>query len=490
MNRLIYGLCMVGLCGCAAHQAHEEEHHHDAVLQVAGYSDGYEVFAEMSPLELGEESHVLAHFTRLGDFKPYDRGGVTASLVIGRDSVVAEGDSVRPGIYEFELTPNALGEARLWFNVGGEQVFCGNLTVFDNEHEAHEAAEAAEIKSSNGVAFSKEMGWKSDFATAPVERRKIGQTIRTMAQVLPSQSASASVVAKSSGIVAIPAELTVGKSVGHGQTLFKIDGGAMADNNLAVRYREAKSNYEAAQAELQRLKALERERLVTEAEVLAAQRDFDNAKAAYDALRDAFSDGGSVVASPMAGYITNINVDNGQYVEAGQTLATVATSNSVLLKAEVSPSLYAHLSNITDANFRRSGSDDVWSLSELDGQAVSYGHSVDADNPLLPIVFKLRNNGKMLPGTFVTAYISTGGGNEMTVVPDGALIEEMGNYFVYLQLTPEYFEKRQVAAGVSDGRYTAVTGVDVGDRVVSRGAVLVKLAHASGALDPHSGHVH
>ena len=65
------------------------------------------------------------------------------------------------------------------------------------------------------------------------------------------------------------------------------------------------------------------------------------------------------------------------------------------------------------------------------------------------------------------------------------------NFFVFVQLTPEFFEKRPVKTGATDGvRIEIKEGVTKGERVVSRGAILVKLAQASGALDPHAGHAH
>ena len=76
-------------------------------------------------------------------------------------------------------------------------------------------------------------------------------------------------------------------------------------------------------------------------------------------------------------------------------------------------------------------------------------------------------------------------------VAGGAIVEEMGNYFVYKQLTPELFEKTQVIIGGTDGQRTEIlSGLAAGERVVSRGAIIVKLAQAAGGLDAHSGHVH
>ena len=88
-------------------------------------------------------------------------------------------------------------------------------------------------------------------------------------------------------------------------------------------------------------------------------------------------------------------------------------------------------------------------------------------------------------------FTKTQTSTQTVTVPNEAIIEEMGNYFVYVQLTPELFEKRPVKTGVTDGfRIAVAEGITAGDRVVSKGAIMVKLAQASGVLDAHAGRVH
>ncbi|MEZ4997204.1 MAG: hypothetical protein R2758_06995 [Bacteroidales bacterium] len=60
-----------------------------------------------------------------------------------------------------------------------------------------------------------------------------------------------------------------------------------------------------------------------------------------------------------------------------------------------------------------------------------------------------------------------------------------------MQVTPELFEKRLIQTGATDGIRTEVTGgLKDDERIVTKGAILIKLAQATGALDAHSGHVH
>jgi hypothetical protein len=70
-------------------------------------------------------------------------------------------------------------------------------------------------------------------------------------------------------------------------------------------------------------------------------------------------------------------------------------------------------------------------------------------------------------------------------------MEEQGIYFVYIQKTPELFEKREVTTGSSDGiRIEIIRGLADNERIVSKGAILIKLSQSTGTLDAHSGHVH
>jgi hypothetical protein len=76
-------------------------------------------------------------------------------------------------------------------------------------------------------------------------------------------------------------------------------------------------------------------------------------------------------------------------------------------------------------------------------------------------------------------------------VPNTSLVEDQGIYFIYVQITPELFEKRLVTVGITDGvRSEILSGLDESERIVTRGAVNIKLAQSTGTLDAHSGHVH
>jgi len=492
--------------GC--HQSHnhtteEYAHTHDETLQLFAYSVDFEVFAEAMPFVVGQESEILAHFTWLENFKPLTEGSVTASLLVGWSGAVSQTleQRIRPGIYRFSLQPTATGAGKLLFDIktsdGEYQIIVGNITIYGNEHEAHEAAAEAAVTSSNGITFTKEQSWKVDFATEEARHEPFGQMIRTTAQILPAQGDQRIVSAKTNGVVLFQSDNIVeGKAVSAGQTLFSIDGSSLADNNLAVRYAEAESEFNRAKAEYERKTALAKDNIVSQSDLLQAKTDFANAEANYNNLHRNFAAGKQTVSSPISGFVTRVLVSNGEYVEAGQPVLVVSQNRDLLIKAELQPKYFDMLGNITSANIRTLNNNHTYTLEELGGRVVSYGKSTDVNNPLIPVVFQVNNvetrrTTSLLTGSFVEMFIKMQTNAQAITVPNEALIEEMGNYFVFVQLTPELFERQAVKTGVTDGIRTEITeGVSTGDRVVSKGAILVKLAQVSGALDAHAGHVH
>jgi len=360
----------------------------------------------------------------------------------------------------------------------------------DHEGHDHDHDDAAVI-SSNGVTFTKEQQAKIDFATEEVRYEPFGQVIRTTAQIQPSQGDERIVSAKASGTAFFNVNITEGKVVNAGQTLFTIDGSATADNNLAVRYAEAESEYNRAKTEYERKAELAKDNIVSQSDLLQAKTDFANAEANYNNLKRNFSAGRQSISSPIGGFVTRVLVQNGQFVEAGQPVLVVSQNRDLLVRAELQPRFFDLLSNITSANIRTLNNNRVYSLEELGGRVLSYGKSTDINNPLIPVVFQVNSKTGLLPGSFVEMFIKTQTNAQAITVPNEAIVEEMSNFFVFVQLTPEFFEKRPVKTGVTDGIRIEITeGVTAGEHVVSKGAILVKLAQASGALDAHAGHVH
>ena len=365
----------------------------------------------------------------------------------------------------------------------------------DHEHEHHHHDEEEEHHHdvpANSVKFTKEQSSIIDFATTEVRAEKFGRVIKATAQVVSSQGDEQVASSRASGVVRFAGnDIVEGASVKKGQRLFTIESSGMADGNMAVRYQEATSNYNVAKAEYERKADLAQKGIVSQAELERSRAAFETAKAAYDNLKGNFSPSGAVVTAPMSGYVKSVNVQNGGYVEAGQAVVTISQNKDLYLRAELSPRYYNSLKQIKTANIELPDGGGVYTLEELNGAFVNYGKASGEGNPLIPVTFRIKNCGNLIAGSFVKIYIITEDGEQAIAVENSGIVEEMGNTFVFVQVAEELYEKRLVTLGGGDGKRTVATsGLKAGERVVTKGATMVKLAQGAGALDPHAGHVH
>lgn len=499
MKQLLYVLLMaIMLVACNQNvQQTNEVHAHEAKLQLTEYSNNMELFAEADPFAAGQNSGILAHFSWLENFKPLESGDVTVSLIIGGKGVKQTlTQPVRPGIYKFEIQPQVAGVGKIIFDInskeGKSQIIVNNVTVYMNKHDAEHAAEAIVVSETNTTVFTKEQSWKIDFATDFPKVEPFGQVIKTTAQVQSAQGDEIIITAKSNGIVLFAAENVLeGKSVSGGQTLFSISGNGLANNNTAVYFQEVKNNYEKAKADYERIAELAKDKIISEKDLLNAKNLYDNAKANYDNLVKNFTASGQNVTSSMNGFVKQVFVQNGQYVEAGQAIVSISQNKTLLLKADVQQKFAPVLATINSANIRTLQNNLTYTLAELNGKIVSFGRNTNSSNFLLPINLQIDNKGAFVSGGFVELYLKTLTNSQALTLPNAAILEEQGSYFVFVQVHPELFEKREVKVGTTDGLKTEIVkGITQKERVVTEGAILVKLAQATGTLDAHSGHNH
>ena len=487
----------IASCNPSSHETEKNDEHEEIKFQYTAYSNDFELFAEADTFIVGEKANVLSHFSILPDFKAVEKGKITITLsVSGKETKQTLSNPTRKGIYSFDIQPETQGKGQLTFEItndnGTFEVIVPEVTVFANDEEAHEASERVVVSKTNTTVFTKEQSWKIDFATVLPTSETFGQVIKTTALVQSAQGNELVISAKTNGIVLFNSGLVLeGRDVFAGQSLFTISGSNFADNNIAVKFTEARSNYEKANADYERAKELAKDKIVSEKDLLTAKNQFDNTKAVYDNLSKNFNASGQTITSPQSGFIKQVFVKNGAYVEAGQPIAVVSQNKSLVLIAEV-PSKYAPvLANIKTANIKTINDNRSFSLEQLNGKVLSYGKAANSDNYLIPVTLQVENNGSFVSGNFVEIYLKTFSNNLALVIPTTSLLEEQGSYFVWVQVNPELFEKREVLIGGTDGINTEIKkGITPNERVVSRGAMLIKLSQATGTLDAHSGHVH
>ncbi len=489
---IVFASCQNGKEATDSHDTHEK-----VKFQYTAYSNDFEVFAEADAFVVGEKANVLSHFSKLPDFKALESGSMTIRLMVNGKEVNQTLDMpTRKGIYSFDIQPETAGTGTLKFEITNEtgsfEVLVSEVNVFASDKEALEASGKVVIPRTNTTVFTKEQSWKVDFATDFPRNEPFGQIIKTTARVQSSPGDEIIVSAKTNGIVMITGNAVLeGIDVSKGQVLFSISGSELADNNISVRYAEAKNNLEKAKADYERSTELAKDKIVSAKDLLSAKNQYDNAKAIFDNLNNNFSASGQSVKSPMRGFVKQVLVKNGTYVVAGQPVVIIAQNKTLLLNAEIQQKYASILGLIASANIRRVQDDQTWSLEQLNGKVLSFGKSTNSDNYLIPVTLQIDNLGSFTAGGFVEVYLKTITNTLALTIPTSALLEDQGTYFVYVQVTPELFEKREVRIGSTDGVRTEIQkGLISSERVVTIGAILIKLAQATGTLDAHSGHVH
>ncbi len=364
---------------------------------------------------------------------------------------------------------------------------CGEH-AHDHEHEGHD--HEAEIHAEEKTAHSDEIVLTPEKAKAAgVEAEVIHpgafrEVIQAGGQILSAQGQEATVVAASSGVVSFSRKIAEGIEVGQGSELLSVSAEHIQEGDPV---RKAKVAYEKAKEEYERAEKLVGSQIVSQKEFAALREAYQNARLAYEALLPSKSGKGVAVKAPIGGFVKNCLVKEGDYVTVGQPLMTVTQMRRLVLKADVSERYYAQLPRIVSANFKTPYNNKVYCLENLGGKVLSFGKSSGDMSYYVPVTFEFDNRGDMVPGAFVEVFLLSGERQGVISLPESALTEEQGLYFVYLKLDDECYKKQEVQLGTSNGeRVEILSGLKDGDTVVTRGAIHVKLAAASNAIPAHS----
>lgn len=353
----------------------------------------------------------------------------------------------------------------------------------DGLHAPDEEKKEARQASSGEIVLSHDAAREAGVMVSRVAAGDFSGVIPAAGMIMEAAGDESAVVSPVAGTVSFSRPLTEGARVAKGAAMFVISGGRIQDGDPSERARVA---YEAARREYDRLKGLAADRLVTESELNAARSEYERARLAYRATGGRRG-GGTAVAAPLTGYVKACLVKEGDYVGVGQPLASVTRNSRLYLRADVPQRHYAALASVRSARFRPAYSDSVYDVSRLDGRLLSVGRASAAGSAYIPVTFELRNAAGLLPGAYAEVSLLTAPRRGVLTLPLRAVTEEQGLHFVYIQEDADCYRKREVRLGQSDGeRVEILAGLKPGERVVTAGAVHVRLAAASGAIPGHN----
>lgn len=481
-------MVMVLVSGCdsgSLPQGTTDSHKEDS-QQATLYTEDLEFYIEYDPLEEGASSEFLVHVTLLDTYQPCTEGIVT--LQLGGSAATAT-EPEEPGIFHFTLVPERKGELDLICTLESE----GMSYVVHHSVEVHgegeEEEEAHEEGSVGEVTFTKEQAWRGDFMVREMVPHPFSSVLKASGEILTIPGEKKNVASPGSGMIHFPdTRLVQGSRVDKGQLLFAITAGTLEGDNFQLRYREYENRLDNSRTEYRRHRQLYEQQVIPERQYLESRTTYISDSIRFYNLAGKADSGGLQVVAPAAGYVHHLNVSEGQYVESGQLLATLSSDRELMLRADVPQQHYSLLKEIVTARFRPAFTDRIYSIDELHGSLMARGSSVAENDHYIPLYFQVENDGTLLEGAFAECYLITAPRKESLAIPETAILEEQGNHYVYVQATGESFTKRPVRLGDFDGLRTEVlSGVDRGERVVTRGAMLLKSASM---VTVEAGHEH
>jgi RND family efflux transporter MFP subunit len=478
-----------------------------APLSVTRWSERTELFAEYPPLAAGETSRFAIHLTRLDSFEPLTEGRVEVHL---RDSggtadvFHVEGPS-RPGIFGVDVRPSRGGRRELVIVLDApglsDEHRVGEVDVHDAR--APRAAAPEEGTEDPGISFLKEQQWSLDFATAVVREQSVQESVRVPARIEARPGGAADVAAPIDGRLVRVLEVPLGATVSRGQELARLlpppaipgdlpqlqraEADARTALALATRDRERAERLTSAGAapekRLDEARSVEEQASARLAAAVASLAQYDAARAG----RATEAEGAFVVRAPVGGVIAAREAATGANVAAGTILFRVVDASRVHVVGQVPEADSARARAVAAAEMEVPGHEERIPAGAL----ASVGKVLDPRSRTVPITFAFDNRALGLPvGQSVFLHLLMDTTAPRPVVPASAVVDDAGRPIVFVQRGGETFERRAVTLGARAGDLVQlVDGVQAGDRVVTRGAYLVRLASLSTSV-PAQGHVH
>lgn len=386
----------------------------------------------------------------------------------------------------------------------------------EKHHGAHDHEGEENENHSGEIVMTDEQMEKAGVDIETVEPGDFTAVMKAAGQIVRRQGDEQTVSATISGIVYWRnASLSEGSQVGSGQPLADITARHLQDGDPIAK---AKAAFEAAKSEMERVKPLADENIVSQREYEQARLNYQTAKAAYEGIA-ASKSGSAVVTTGMGGFIKSLIVKSGDYVNVGDPIAVVTQNRRQQLVVDVPECAYRNMNDIRSANFKATGNDNVYKLSELNGKLISYSRTLPEGSAYLPATFEFDNVGDIIAGSFVEVYLLLKQKQNVITVPNTSLTEEQGLYYVYVKKHNHnheahedhehedhdheaheghehkgeegIFEKREVKIGQTDGVRTEIlSGLKAGECIVTEGAYQVKLAASSSAIPEGHNHNH
>ncbi|MEX2232415.1 MAG: efflux RND transporter periplasmic adaptor subunit [Cyclobacteriaceae bacterium] len=294
-----------------------------------------------------------------------------------------------------------------------------------------------------------------------IEQKQISGTIRAngVLDVPPQQLVSVS--APMGGFLK-STSLLEGSRVKKGQVVANIEN--LDFIQIQQDYLEAKGNFEFAKADYERQQNLARENVNSEKTLQQSKTNFTSWQAKYNGLREKLNvlnlnigsvEEGNVKSSinlysPINGYVTEVNVNIGKYVNPTDVLFEIVDTEH----------LHAELIVFErDVPKLKIGQQVRFTLADESKERLAtvylIGRQIGKDRTIQIHCHIDEEDKELLPGMYLNAVVETGGA-QVPALPDDAIIDFQGTKYIFILA--------KGPAGTEEGTHAKTQGQDEGTR--------------------------
>jgi cobalt-zinc-cadmium efflux system membrane fusion protein len=187
--------------------------------------------------------------------------------------------------------------------------------------------------------------------------------------------------------------------------------------------------------------------------------------------------------SPLSGTVVERNVTPGQSIggDSGQVLFTVADLDMLQVVADVYERDLAYLALVKEGQSAKV-SVEAYPDVTFPATVATIGDVVDPTSRTIKLRAWVNNKDHRLkPEMFARLHVQVGESTPLLVIPREAVVVEDGRQFVYVVEGPDQYVKREVKIStISPDKVRVLEGLTSGQRIVTKGAVLIRGQDAKG----------
>ncbi|MCF8362529.1 MAG: efflux RND transporter periplasmic adaptor subunit [Prolixibacteraceae bacterium] len=331
------------------------------------------------------------------------------------------------------------------------------------------------------IQFTRQQFEATDMKIDNPKVRTINNTIRTNGYIKPSPDGVAKINAVIPGIIN-GLKHSEGTYIKQGEILFRVSGREVV--NVQNNYVKACSDFDYAQTELDRISKLVDDQITAQKELTNAKNIFKIAKAEKKSLEAILNlmhldptrvEQGNIsaqykVPAPIGGYLSKLNIDNGQYIEPQNNAAIIVDNKKLQLVLNVFEKDIRNLSPGQTVLFY----DPDRKSDKQKATITSIGRSINQDTKTIPCVSKIENiEEKMLMNGMYAECEVIIDSRKVNTLPQEAIITENTDTFVLVKANEEdnkiTFNKVKVDIGSTSAGYTEVKTKEL-ENVLIRGS--------------------